>query len=258
MPARTSLTCALAVVLAVCQPHTASLQTTQLPERSIPIGMPDGRSFIVRVQPAVLATSCQFHHYQTGAFGGFRTTDAIPMGGGAFAIRTGIGDKPATSLKVSVWCASSAMALVEIPALESSGFERTLTLVPMKPVPLAGRVLASPDGVSLTGAEVRVHYSAPWLCAFFNLMDCGVPQWEVAIGRIATDGTFRLLVPDFAADPVVMARASTPLHGAGAFKLRADRSTAPYNYWLELEGGKFGDVAVAASYPELRLLPRRH
>ena len=235
-------------------PGTTGVQSTQLPERSIPIGMPDGREFVGRIEPVSAASSCRFRYFQSGAFGGIGSDDVRPMGGGAFAIRTGVGDKPARSLKVSVSCPGAGMALLNVPALESSGYERTLSLVPLKPVPLAGRVLPTTDGVSLAGAEVRVDYVAYWLCGFFDLPDCGVPQWQVATGRISADGTFRVMVPDFAADPAIKPWAFASNH---VFKLRADRSTAPYNYWLDLDGGKAGEVAIASTYPALRFQPRR-
>jgi hypothetical protein len=224
--------------------------------------MPDGREFVVHVEPASAAASCWFHHVQYGAFGASGSGDGRPISGGAFAIRTGIGDKPAKSLKVAVWCRGLGMALLDISALESSGYEQTLSLLPLKPIPLAGRALPSSDGVSLSNAELRVLYVAPWLCTFFNLMDCGVPQWNVATGRIATDGTFQVVVPDFAADPVIKKWASEPaiLSGPGVFRLRADRSAAPYNYWLELDrNAAFGGaVPVAAAYPEMLFRPRRN
>ena len=62
------------------------------------------------------------------------------------------------------------------------------------------------------------------------------------------------MVPDFAADPVMTRWASD----LGTLLLRAGRSTAPYNYRLDLEGSAFaGTVQVAAAYPELRFKPRR-
>jgi len=104
-----------------------------------------------------------------------------------------------------------------------------------------------------------VYYSAPWLCGFFGLPDCMVPQWEVAVDRVRMDGTFGVMVPDFAHDPIVQAPVPGWTSGPDGFRLRADRVVAPYNYWLEPDGAAIGRIIpVAVSYPELILRPRRH
>jgi hypothetical protein len=102
---------------------------------------------------------------------------------------------------------------------------------------------------------LRVWYHAQWLCGFYNLPDCGVPQWEVAVDRIAEDGTFRVSVPDFARDPLVRAASPGP-HDAGGFTLAADRTSAPFHFALEQDGASPGMVPIAASYPNLGLRPR--
>ena len=218
--------------------------------------MPDGREFVVRIDPVSASKSCWLDPFQTGAYGGFGGPDARPIGGGAFAIRTGIGNEPARTLKVAVWCRGSGMALLDVPAVEASGYDRTVRLSPLPDVPLTGRVLPSADGVSLAGAEVHVSYVAPWLCGFFNLADCWLPQFEIASAPIGDDGTFRVLVPDFANDPVISRAAPAETGGPGGFKLRA-RNTAPYDYWLEPDGARSGLVPVARLYPQLLLHPRR-
>jgi hypothetical protein len=134
-------------------------------------------------------------------------------------------------------------------------------VAPLKTVPLTGRVQRSLDGVSLAGADLRVLYQADWLCRFFGRPDCGVPQWEVATGRVGADNSVRVMVPDFAADPVVTQWAKSPrfgLFGAGGFKLQVSRSMAPYDYGLEWGGTKFGVIPIAPAYQNLLLQPRRY
>ena len=231
---------------------------TPTPPQTIP-SEPDGREFMLRVTPPPALNACVFNSFQTGAFGGYGGTRVRNLGGGAFALRTGLGGKPATTLKIAVWCRGYGMALVDVAALESSTFERSLSLTPRKDLPLNGRLLPSPDGVSLAGATLRVYYNADWLCEFFNLADCMVPTWEVAVDRIADAGTVRVMVPDFAGDPVVAkSPAGTPRASTGSFSLRADRDVAPYHYWLEPEGTTFRHVPVASAYPSLVLRPRLH
>lgn len=222
-------------------------------------GRPDGREFVVRVTPADPISTCHVQSFQTGSFGGYGDFSNAEPDRGAFRIRTGIGGQPAATLKVAIWCRRHAMATLNITSLASSTFEAPVSLAPLAEQPLTGHLLSSTDGVSMAGATLHVYYSAPWLCGFFGLPDCMVPQWEVAVDRIRTDGTFRLMVPDFAHDPIVQAGAPGWTSGPDGFRLRADRDVAPYNYWLDPDGAARGTIIpVAANYPELILRPRPH
>jgi hypothetical protein len=220
-----------------------------------------GREFIVRIDPPVAAGSCMFWHQETGPLLGTGGTDARPAGNGAFAIHVGTVSPAPTFLKVSIWCRGAGMAVVDVPAVETSGYERVVTVAPLKPIPLSGRVQPSLDGVSLAGADLRVLYQADWLCSFFGRPDCGIPQWEVATGKIGADNSVRVMVPDFAADPVVTLWAKSSgfgPFGAGGFRLQVNRSVAPCTYWLEHDSGTFGVIPIAAAYQNLLLQPRRH
>jgi hypothetical protein len=223
-------------------------------------GMPDGREFVVHVTPAVSMSTCHVSSFQTGPFGGIGRFSVNGPGDGVFGIRTGVGGQPAATLKIAMWCRGYAMATLNIASLPSSTFEAAVSLTPLAGQPMTGRVLPSPDGASMAGGTLRVFYTAPFLCAFFGLPDCGIPQWEVAVGKVDGDGTFRVLVPDFARDPAV--KTSEPGWGSGNpgwFNLRVDREVEPHNYWLEPDGASPPTwIPVAATYPELALRPRRH
>ena len=229
--------------------------------RQLSIGVPDGREFVIHLTPAAASIStCHIESYQAGLFGGYGGSLPITdLDRGAIRIRTGVRGQPATTLKIAMWCRGYAMTTLTIGSLASSTFEATVSLTPLADLPMTGRVLPSADGVSLAGATLRVYYSAPWLCAFFGLPDCMVPQWEIAVDRIGPDDTFRVMVPDFAHDPIAQASAPGWTILPQGFRLRADRDVAPYNYWLELGDPASGaTIPVAAGYPELILRPRRH
>lgn len=231
----------------------ATLQTPT----SIVIGQPDGRPFILRVSPPAPKSSCAFQSFQTGPFGGYGGLPVTDRGGGVFAVTTGLRGQAATALKVAVWCRGFGMATIDITALSSSSFEAAVSLTPLPEIPMTGRVQMRAGDVSVAGASVRVFYSAPWLCGFFNLSDCGVPTWEVGQDRITDDGTFRVMVPDFVGDPVAqMSTAGWP-RARGEFNLRVDRTSAPFHYWLVGDGSMSGAVPVAAAYPDLVLSARR-
>jgi len=225
-----------------------------------PIGRPAGREFVVRVTPTASIRTCHVESFQTGPFGGYGGGFTVSdLDRGALRIRTGVGGQPAATLKIAMWCRGHAMATLTIASLASSAFEATVSLTPLAEQPMSGHLLPSSDGVSMAGATVHVYYSAPWLCGFFELPDCMVPRWEVAGDRVSTDGTFHLMVPDFARDPIAQAPAPGWPSLPDGFSLRADRDVAPYNYWLEPDDATAGMIIpVAARYPELILRPRRH
>jgi hypothetical protein len=154
------------------------------------------------------------------------------------------------------------MALLDIPVVETSGYEQTVSIAALKSIPVTGHVQPSADGVNLRGANVAAVYQARWLCGFFHEQDCLVPQWEVATASVGDDGSVRLMVPDFAADPVVTRWATATESGLGpfgpgGFTLQAHRSVAPHDYSLEHDREKFGLIAIAPEYSALLLWPRR-
>jgi hypothetical protein len=216
----------------------------------IPIGVPDGPEFVLNVSPEVPLENCHLTSYQAGAFGGHGSLPVRSAGPGRFALRTGLGGKPALELKVAVWCSGYGMALVDVPSLDQSGWARSLTLSPLAHRTIDARVLPTDDGLSLVGSQIRVFYVAYWLCGFFNLPDCMVPSWQVAVGEVGAGDTVHIDVPDFARDPVTGPDAG--------FKLRADRTEPPYHFWLETPAAPLGVIPASTDLRNLVLRPRRH
>jgi hypothetical protein len=220
---------------------------------------PDGRMFVVRLTPDP-KTSCYSMSTQQTASRGYG--DGLKdLGGGALGIRTGIRGEPATRLRIAIACPGFAVVTLDATSLLSSGsFEAAVSLKPLGDVAMTGRLLAPEDGVSLVGSSLTVLYQAPWLCPFLHanngVIDCGVPQWRVALGKIAENSMFRVTVPDFIRDPAVPA-ASPRIEpfGQGKFILWVDRTAEPYRYALEPAG--LGTLTLASSYEGLLLRPRR-
>jgi len=115
------------------------------------------------------------------------------------------------------------MVLVDVPSLEQSGWQAAIAPVPLRDIPLTGRVLPPDNGVSLSGATLRIYSSADWLCGFFGLFDCLVSSWEVATGRIADDGSFTVMVPDFTNVPQSVQLRVGPRVRAGSRSKPIDR-----------------------------------
>jgi hypothetical protein len=216
----------------------------------IPIGVPDGPEFILNFLPEVPLENCHVSSYQSGAFGGYGSLPVRSAGPGRVALRTGLGGKPAVKLKVAIWCSGYGMALVNVSSVERSGWASSVTLSPLATRTIDAHLLRSVEGLSLAGSQVRVFYVAYWLCGFFDLPDCLVSSWQVAVGRVGADDTIHIDVPDFTRDPVAGADAG--------FTLRADRTEPPYHFWLETPAAPLGVIPVSNDFRNLVLRPRRH
>ena len=229
-----------------------------LPPTPLPVRM-DGQTgtFLIRLPPNARVDGCEVRTLQTGAFGGLAGQAAPPViDGNTIRLATGRDDKPAKTLKVVVWCPGYGFGLIDEPALEHSKGETTIALKPLRDVEINARVLPAADARNLTGLQARVFYSAGWICDFFNLIDCGVPEWIIATPRVGVDGALRFSVPDLAADPAI-----TAYTDIGAFRVDVLPDRPPYGtYVLEAEGdvrGSFGMITVAKRYPPIVMLRPR-
>lgn len=196
---------------------------------SIQLGEIDGREFELTLSSAVALGECRLDSFQNGPFGGRGyELPARDLGNGRFALRTGVKGVPAVGLKVAVWCRGYAIALVDVPSLGAADWKGAATLTPLPEVTITGRVLPPDDGVSLAGARLLVLHEDAWLCGFFNLPDCMSAIRDIGSGAIASDGSFKISLPDIARDPVIAKWSRR--HPLG---LRVDRTEPPYHYTLE-------------------------
>jgi hypothetical protein len=259
--------CAIsAVVGAVLVSAATPLLSAQGPP--LPSGTPPMRvdgptgTFQIRLPTAVTANRCAVHTSQSVPDGIGGSITRPTADGNTITLATGRYGKPARSLQAVVWCPGYAVALITEPDLHKSSGAVDVALEPLRDIEIVAKVMPTPDGRNLAGLEVRVHYSALWVCGFFNWWDCGGPPgWDVARPRIGADGALRFSVPDFAADSAisrVQQENSGFPWGQGAFRLDAfaDRQ----HVLLEADGaaaGTFGAIAVSSQYPAIiNLRPR--
>jgi hypothetical protein len=241
----------LAVLVAAAPQLGQSTAQPPLPAQTLSIslgGDPNGSPFTFRFSRPVPMDRCSITTLQTGEFGGLTMPEyLLPATGTVHVMRTGSGGKPARTLKAAVWCPGFASATVDIRDLATAPPEAGIALVPLRNLTINGTVAPGDDGVSLAGAELHAWYEALWASAFFGQTDGMLPQWKVAQSRIAADGAFRVDVPDFMNDRTVAG-----FRYPGSFRFSVSRSAPPHDYRLEPRS-----VAVAASYPALRLRARR-
>jgi len=139
---------------------------------------------------------------------------------------------------------------LNVPSLETSGYEISIAPAPNKWLPVSGRLLPTADGRLLAGHQLRVFYEAGWMCSFFELIDCLVPAYPVASLIIGPDGSFAFAVPNVLADRPLKPYSVT----ADGFKIDIEEQVPPYRrYWPESPGWS---LRVAVAYPQpLVLMP---
>jgi hypothetical protein len=218
---------------------TGSFQTPGA-ARLLAVGLPD----------AITPDTCLVHTFLRGEFGGFggppetRVIDAHTLG----IPTTNFEGRPARSLKAVIWCKDHAVALLDIPALEQSGYRASVAPSRLKSLPITGRVLPIEGGPPLGGLDLRVFFQAGWMCNFFDLVDCMVPAFDMATRRLGADGSFSFTVPDIAGDPAI-----EKFHASrDGFRLDLLEPVAPYRrYGIDSAGWL---LPIAASYSTSLLL----
>jgi hypothetical protein len=226
----------IATVLAPALPlHSAAPDQTR-PRAAPPL---DGRPFVVRLPDG--ADACTIDTFQSGSFGGYSGgPESARVTQRTLSIPT---SKDTRTLKAAIWCRGSGVALVDVPALESSSFETTVTPPRLKPRRVNARM--HPDDVATAaGREMKVSFEAGWICAFFNVLDCVVPRFPMATARIGKDGSVSFDVPDILGDPALK-----KFGFFGGFAMDVEEPAPAFNYYrLEPPGGR--TLTPAAEYRE--------
>jgi hypothetical protein len=217
------------------------------------------RPFVVRFPPGIAISDCQNYVQQVGGFGGVTARlELSRVAEGVHSIPVGLEGHQPRSLKAVFWCKGRGFATLDVPSLETSSWDATIDLPPIKTLMISGRVLAAPNGASLAGLEMTVFYHADWMCGFFNLADCGVPSFKLATARIATGGKFSFAVPDLHADPT-----AKRYHGfataPGTFVIFADEVSPPFRRFslgsASDASGRYGISSLTPASGELVLRP---
>src|SRR5262245_12221742 len=199
----------------------------------------DGRPFVVRLPDG--ADTCTVDAYQSGSFGSFSSgPESARVSQRSVSIAT---SKAARTLKAVIWCRGFGVGLVDVPALESSSFEATVSPSRLKSLRVNARL--HPDDVATAASqEMKVSFEAAWVCAFFNILDCVVPRFPVTSARVGKDGTVPFDVPDVLADPALK-----KFGLVGGFAMDVEEPAPAFNYYrLEPPGGR--TLTPAANYPE--------
>jgi hypothetical protein len=204
-------------------------------------------------------TSLSIRYFLTGAFGGYGGFVRTEPDTWDYTIETSYEGKPAKTLKAIVFCPGYEVRLLDIPSLDDSAVTNLdVELNPLPLIPLSGTVMLPNPGGNL-GLRIHATYYAYWDHEYFGIADGFVNSFDVASAVLSEDGSFSMMVPDFAHDPAV-----NSFKDRGAIQLMArDPKTGNIVYGLDRTGksGRDADlwdvhIQIAEQYSELILYAR--
>ena len=210
-----------------------------------------GQSFLLRLPSTVDTTGLHISYFMTGDFGGYGGFVRTKPNLHGYVIDTSYQNKPASTLKIIVYCPGYGIKLLNLPSL--SDLSDTSSSVELKPLPtvqLSGKIV-TPEGSALKDFKIEVIYWAYWKLEFFGLVDGAISPFKLASADVSRDGSFSVAVPDFSRDPAI-----GPFMEKGVIGLRAcDPKTGNFVYRLESaeRPGIDAEFEIATKYDELLL-----
>jgi hypothetical protein len=210
-----------------------------------------GQSFLLLLPPAVDTTGLHISYFITGDFGGFGNFVRTKPNLHGYVIDTSHENKPASTLKIIVYCPGYGIKLLNLPSLSDlSNVSSSVELKPLPTVHLSGKII-TPEGSALKDFKIEVIYWANWKLEFFGIGDGAVSPFKLASADVSRDGSFSVAVPDFTRDPAI-----APFMEKGVIGLRArDPKTGNFAYRLESaeRPGTDSELEIAKKYNELLL-----
>ena len=183
-----------------------------------------------------------------GGYGGFVRTKPNLHG---YVIDTSYQNKPASTLKIILYCPGYGIELLNLPSLSDlSDMSESVKLKPLPAVHLSGKIV-TPEGSALKDFKMEVIYWAFWELEFFGIADGPVSPFKLASADVSRDGSFSVAVPDFTRDPAIAHFMEKGVIGLSA----RDPKTGNFVYKLESaeRPGIDAEFEIATKYDELLL-----
>jgi len=214
----------------------------------------DTQSFVLHFPRTIDPTSLSIRYFLTGSFGGYGGFVNAKPDTWEYAIETSHNDKPARTLKAIVFCPGYEMKLLDFSSLDDSSRRNAdIELRPLGSIQLSGKVML-PKRHGTRGLRLEATYEAYWGHEFFGIIDGMVSSFVVASSDVSEDGSFSMMVPDFAHDSTV-----NSFKEKGEITLTA-REPKTHNIRDSLETvsepGRSVHIQLADDYSELILYAR--
>jgi len=160
-------------------------------------------------------------------------------------VKTGTQAKPIKSFRAIVFAPGCQFATIQADDLAASNRQADFQCQKLSTVPLSGKA----DISRFAGRDMRVEalYVCGWAGQFFGMPGLAISPFSVGKGKVESDGTFALELPDFSGDPLW----KNLSHNATLMLSLVDASTGEHLAQLSAPGAlsRRGALKVAASYP---------
>jgi hypothetical protein len=155
--------------------------------------------FTISVAPPTLPKDVQVRYFLGGQFGDFFASTTATGQEGKIVIRTDHDSKTATSFRAIAYAPGCQFVTISVDDLSTSNREAEFQCNKLPTTLFQGRIPTT--GLEGRDLQVEVLYVCNWAPQFFNI-NGAVSPLLLAKARVATDGTFAIDLPDFAADPL--------------------------------------------------------
>lgn len=210
-------------------------------DSSVSISLPTG----------IASENVQIIYHMTGSFGGRGGYVKPQRDLHSYQIETSAEGRPAESIKILVYATGCNFQTFDLVLSRDSAVHKEFVCDVLPEVRLRGQV--PEELIRGRKAELMIIYTAHWACDFFGLVDCTVPQFQIALVSLDESATFRVSLPDFGI--------RDPSHSATLrLILRDPRTWNPIAPDLvpevpEYRSGLLG-LKIASSYPDqLKFIP---
>ena len=160
-------------------------------------------------------------------------------------VKTGTQAKPIKSFRAIVFAPGCQFATIQADDLAASNRQADFQCQKLSTVPLSGKA----DISRFAGRNMQVEalYVCGWAGQFFGMPGLAISPFSVGKGKVESDGTFALELPDFSGDPLW----KNLSHNATLMLSLVDASTGEHLAQLSAPGAlsRRGALKVAASYP---------
>jgi hypothetical protein len=160
-------------------------------------------------------------------------------------VKTGAEGQPAKSFRAIVFAPGCQFATIKADDLAAGKRQADFQCQKLTSIPLSGKA----DISKFTGRDLQVEalYVCGWAGQFFGMPGLAISPFSAGKGKMETDGTFAIELPDFSADPLW----TNLSHNATLMFFLVDASTGEHLARLAAPAGisRRGSLKVAASYP---------
>ena len=143
----------------------------------------------------IASETVQIRYHTRGEFGGSGGYVTAKPGQDSYLIPVSSDGKPATGVKIIAYAPGCAFVTMDLSLVEQPNRVEPFVCKPLPMVLLSGKFS---DGlIGNHKAELLITYQALWAHSFFGISDGFVTTFDVAKISPASDGTFRVEIPDF-------------------------------------------------------------